>query len=136
MLTHRRLHRSTFLAAGVYNLACGLWAGLDPQWPFRYAGMPALNHPEVFACLGMVIGVYGLLYLEVARRPEHGWAIAAVGLSGKLLGPAGWLVAVLTGAWPPASGVLILANDVVWWIPFAIYLRDAWPQWRGTWSEA
>ncbi len=37
----------------------------------------------------MVVGLYGLLYLEVARVPERGWLLAAVGLLGKVLGPIG-----------------------------------------------
>ena len=49
--------------------------------------MPLANHPAVFACLGMVVGLYGVLYFEVARDPERGWLIAAVGLAGKILGP-------------------------------------------------
>jgi hypothetical protein len=44
---------------------------LDPQWLFRFARMPLQNHPEIFACLGMAIGLYGILYLEVARHPER-----------------------------------------------------------------
>jgi hypothetical protein len=133
-MPRRRLHRCTFAAAGIYNLLWGLWTALDPQWLFRFAGMEALNHPAIFACLGMVVGVYGLLYLEVARRPEGGWAAAAVGLLGKVLGPLGWLYAVTVGDWPLASGVLILTNDLIWWGPFALYLKDAWPGWRRTWG--
>jgi len=134
-MPRRRLHQITFFAAGVYNVLWGLWAALDPQWLFRVAGMPPMEHPEMFACLGMVIGVYGLLYLEVARRPEHGFLIAAVGLLGKLLGPAGWFFAVSSGRWPLTSGVLVLTNDLIWWIPFGLYLRAAWPGWRATWKE-
>jgi hypothetical protein len=26
--------------------------------------------------------------------------------------------------------VLCVTNDFVWWIPFALYLRDAWPFYR------
>jgi hypothetical protein len=29
--------------------------------------MPLQNHPQIFACLRMVVGFYGILYLEVAR---------------------------------------------------------------------
>jgi hypothetical protein len=25
---------------------------------------------------------------------------------------------------------LCLTNDLIWWIPFALYLRDAWPSFR------
>jgi hypothetical protein len=83
------------------------------------------RYPEVFGCLGMVIGLYGLLYLDVARRPEHGRLIAAVGLAGKILGPLGWLLLHLRGEWPLASAVLVLTNDLVWWLPFGLYLADS-----------
>ena len=132
MIPRRRWHRAVFIAAGIYNLGWGLWAALDPQWLFRFAGMPPLDQPAVFACLGMVVGIYGFLYLEVARRPEHGWPIAAVGLLGKLLGPAGLALLVWRGTWPAATAVLCLTNDLVWWLPFALYLRDAWPCYRTT----
>jgi hypothetical protein len=127
------LHRVTFALAGLYNLAWGAYAALDPDWLFRFAGMEPQRHPQIFACLGMVIGVYGLAYLEVARRPADGFAFAAIGLLGKVLGPIGlaWLLA--TGAWPPRTLALCLTNDLVWWIPFAVYLRDSWPRYRETW---
>ena len=79
MIPRRGFHRAVFALAGVYNIAWGLFSAARPQWLFRFSGMAELNHPEVFACLAMVVGVYGLLYLEVARRPERGWPIAAVG---------------------------------------------------------
>src|SRR6185436_7047324 len=88
-IPRRRLHRWVFAAAGVYNLAWGAWAAVDPQWLFRFARMPPLSEPAIFACLGMVVGIYGFLYLEVARVPERGFAIGAVGLLGKVLGPIG-----------------------------------------------
>ena len=129
-IRRRGLHRAVFAVAGVYNLAWGAYAALDPQWLFRVAGMPPLNHPAIFACLGMVVGIYGFLYLEVARAPERGFAIAAVGLLGKLLGPIGLARLIATGEWPAATLVLCLTNDFVWWIPFALYLHDAWPFYR------
>jgi len=124
-----------FALAGVYNLAWGAYSALDPQWLFRFAGMPLLNHPAIFACLGMVVGLYGLLYLEVARRPERGFLLAAVGLAGKLLGPAGLVVLIAGGEWPWQSAILCLTNDVIWWLPFTLYLRDAWPAFRADLSS-
>jgi ligand-binding SRPBCC domain-containing protein len=118
-------HRITFVAAGAYNIAWGCYAVLDPQWFYRVTGLPLSNSPQIFACLGMVLGLYGLLYLEVARRPETGWPIAAVGLAGKILGPLGlaWLIA--TGTWPASTVVMIVTNDLIWWVPFALILWDA-----------
>lgn len=130
-MTRRRWHRGVFVAAGIYNLAWGAVTGFDPQWYFRAVSMPPINHPEIMACLGMVVGIYGLCYLEVARAPERGFAIAAVGLLGKLLGPIGAFVLVARGTWPPRFLWQLVGNDLVWWIPFALYLRDAWPHYRG-----
>ena len=124
-MKRRRFHRIVFLIAGAYNLAWGAYSALDPQWLFRFAGMPLSNYPEIFACLGMVVGIYGFLYWEVARVPERGFLIAAVGLLGKVLGPIGLIQLMAGGAWPLKSAVLCLTNDFIWWVPFAIYLRDA-----------
>lgn len=130
MIPRRRWHRAVFAVAGCYNLAWGAFTAADPQWLFRFAGLEPLNHPAIFACLGMVIGLYGVLYWEVARVPERGWLLAAVGLTGKVLGPAGLAVLIWQGAWPPATLMLCLTNDLIWWLPFGHYLYDAWPAFR------
>jgi hypothetical protein len=130
VVKRRRFYRIVFLLAGAYNIAWGVYAVVDPQWLFRFAGMPPATQPAVFACLGMVVGLYGILYLEVARIPERGWLVAAVGLTGKVLGPIGLFALIARGGWPPATLVLSVTNDFIWWVPFALYLVDAWPSFR------
>ena len=127
MIARRKFHRAVFVAAGLYNLGWGVFSALDPQWLFRFANMPLQNTPEIFACLGMVVGLYGILYLEVARVPERGWLLAAVGLLGKVLGPIGWLNLFWSGQWPLGTLALCATNDLIWWGPFVLYLYDAWP---------
>ncbi len=123
-LRRRRLHVGTFVAAGSYNLAWGTLTAVSPLWFFQLVGIEPPKYPEIFACLGMVIGLYGILYFKVAVDPESHWLIAAVGLVGKVLGPIGFVALVLDGKWPLKSSVLILSNDVVWWVPFSLYLFD------------
>ena len=123
-MARRMFHRRVFFLAGIYNLCWGLFTMADPQWLFRFANMELLNYPEVFACLGMVIGLYGILYLEVARAPERGFLLALIGFIGKVLGPIGWVTLVVQGKWPIATILLCLTNDLIWWIPFALYLWD------------
>jgi|SRR5579863_1797898 len=130
MIPRRHFHRVVFVVAGIYNILWGLYSAIDPQWLFRFARMSQENHPQVFACLGMVIGLYGALYLEVARVPERGWVIAAVGLTGKVLGPIGIAYLVWNGIWPIRTAILCVTNDLIWWIPFALYLYDTWPAFR------
>ena len=125
MISHRTFHRAVFLSAGLYNISWGVYSSIDPQWFFRFSGMPPANHPEIFICLAMVLGLYGILYLDIARCPERGWLIATVGLIGKILGPLGAISLIWSGLWPARSIMLCLTNDVIWWIPFSIYLYDA-----------
>ena len=127
MLPRRRFHRAVFITAGMYNVAWGLFSTIDPEWFFRFSGLAPLNHPAIFACLGMVIGLYGILYFEVARIPERGWLLAAVGLTGKVLGPIGLAQLIWSGEWPMKTVVLCITNDFIWWLPFGLYLMDAWP---------
>lgn len=129
-MKHQQAHRAVFRIAGAYNILWGAYAIVDPQWFFRLTGLPRSNTPQIFATLGMVLGLYGILYLDVARRPTQGWLVAAVALTGKILGPLGLAWLILCGTWPPDTVILVLTNDLIWWIPFAWYLRDAWPAFR------
>jgi len=92
---------------------------------FAWAGMEPMRYPQIWQCVGMIVGVYGIGYLIAARDHRTHWPIVLVGLVGKILGPIGFAVALLKGAFPPAFAVTILANDLVWWIPFAMILWDA-----------
>ncbi|MGH9872103.1 MAG: hypothetical protein ACRD9S_06505 [Pyrinomonadaceae bacterium] len=110
-IARRKFHRFVFCAAGIYNIAWGLYSVWDPQWLFRYSGLPLQNHPQIFACRGMVVGLYGIIYFEVARVSERGWLLAAVGLTGKVLGPIGLFQLIWSGTWPPATIVLSLTRS-------------------------
>ncbi len=129
-MSNRRRHRRVFLAAAAWNLGWGAWTALHPRSLYRASGLAVPERPEVAACLGMVVGLYGVVYLEIARRPERGFVPAAVGLAGKALGPAALALAVARGRWPASALRVVVGNDLVWWIPFAAYLRDAWPSLR------
>jgi hypothetical protein len=131
MMPRRGFHRVVFLIAGLYNIFWGIYSAVDPQWLFRFSGLPLLNHPAVFSCLAMVIGLYGVLYLDVARRPEQGWLIALVGLAGKVMGPIGLAVLIFEKVWPLSTLVLCVTNDLIWWIPFGLYLKDSWRSFAG-----
>jgi hypothetical protein len=72
----------------------------------------------------MVVGLYGLLYAYAALRLDRARPIIFVGLAGKILGPIGWSIAVHSGEWPARTFPLIVFNDLVWWLPFALFLLD------------
>ena len=117
-----RLYRLLFALAAAYNLAFGVWAGFFPQAFFTLFRLEPTNYPSLWACLGMVVGVYALAYAYVAWKPEDGDVLIWIGLIGKILGPLGWIKTVWEGGLPPRTFPLILANDLIWWFPFLLYL--------------
>lgn len=112
-------------AAGVYNILWGAAVVLFPGALFEFAGMEQPRYPQLWQCIGMIVGVYGVGYLAAARDHRRHWPIVLVGLLGKIFGPIGFAQAVIQGDLPPAFGITILPNDLIWWIPFSLMLRDA-----------
>lgn len=118
------VYRTVFALAALYNTAFGLWAVLRPLAFFRLFEMEPPRYPEIWRCLGMVLGLYGLGYAYAARHLDRARPWIAIGLAGKILGPLGWAVAVGEGAWPWRTFLLIAFNDLVWWVPFGLFLLD------------
>jgi hypothetical protein len=127
--------RGVLLCAGVYNLGWGTLVVAFPLEPFRWARMEAPNYPEIWQCLGMVVGVYGVGYLIAARNPLRHWPIVLVGFLGKVLGPLGFLWYAGQGRLPWRAGWLNVTNDVVWLWPFAVILVRAFAN-RGQQGDA
>jgi hypothetical protein len=113
-----------FGLAAVYNVAFGIWACFWPGALFAKLEMAPPNYPSLWQCLGMVVGLYGLLYAYAAVRLDRAKLIIAVGLAGKILGPIGMFIAVRSGEWPLRAVTLIVFNDFIWWLPFALFLLD------------
>jgi len=110
------------VAAGIYNLAWGGLTVLVPGWLFDLTGMERPNYPFIWQCVGMIVGVYGIGYLAAAGDPFRHWPIVLVGFLGKIFGPLGYAMGVLDGTVPPAFGVTLPTNDLIWWVPFGLIL--------------
>ena len=109
-------------AAAIYNLVWGIAVIAAPSALFRWAGMQEPIYPEIWQCVGMIVGVYGVGYALAAGNPLRHWPIVLVGLLGKVLGPIGFLSAAWTGRLPWKWGATIVTNDLIWWLPFAAIL--------------
>ena len=109
-------------AAAVYNLLWGAAVIVWPGWLFALFSMEPPRYPEIWQCVGMIVGVYGIGYAIAATNPFRHWPIVLVGFLGKTFGPLGFLKAASSGALPWAWGWIIVFNDLVWWVPFAVTL--------------
>jgi|SRR5579862_6781644 len=122
-------YRAWFWAASIYNAIWGLVVGLRPDLLLRVYGLgpgqeaAAGALPAILAsCIGMFVGVYAIGYACVALDPSRFWPFAAIGLAGKILGPAGWIVQHFEGhlSWP--SIWVNITNDFIWWPAFIALL--------------
>ncbi len=116
----------TLILAGIYNLIWGLITVAMPEFYFQFSGMPLTNYPEIWQCVGMIVGVYGIGYIIAAFDPYKHWPIILVGLLGKVLGPFGYINAYYKGSFTLTAGITNITNDLVWWIPFTIILFKAY----------
>lgn len=112
-------------AAGIYNLTWGAWTVLLPYSFFKLTGMEPPKYIELWQCIGMIVGVYGVGYIAAAKDPLTHWPITLVGFLGKVFGPIGFAQGLITGKLPLAFGSTILTNDLIWWIPFFLILKAA-----------
>lgn len=112
--------------AAIYNVLWGAVTVLFPHFLFDVTGLPRTNYPEIWQCVGMIVGVYGVGYWVAARNYIRHWPIVLVGFLGKIAGPIGFIDALYRGRFNLAFGSTIVFNDLIWWIPFFLMLREAW----------
>lgn len=120
--------RHWLVAAGAYNVVWGAAMVLAPISTLKMLGVsPPTTElwPQLWACIGMIVGVYGVGYMIAARDPARHWPIVLVGLLGKIFGPIGFVDAAVRGQLPWSMGATILTNDLLWWVPFSIILWHA-----------
>ena len=80
---------------------------------------------------GLVIFFFGAGYAIAATNPGQHWSVLLIGLTAKVLGPVGMLWSVIQGDVPHQVLYLIPINDLIWWLPFTMILRDAFMRQRG-----
>lgn len=125
--THYRtwMSWSLLLAAG-YNALWGATVVLMPFFWFDHWQVERPIYPELWQCVGMIVGVYGVGYLIASVDPLRHWPIVLVGLLGKVLGPIGFLWSMGQTKLPPEFAYHILFNDLIWWFPFFLILRASY----------
>jgi hypothetical protein len=114
--------RYVLWAAGLYNIAFGIFIVSFPLVLFRWGAMEMPRYPQIWQCVGMIVGVYGVGYAIAAEAPFQHWPIVLVGLLGKVFGPIGFLFAAMHGELPWVAGWINVFNDLIWLGPFAAIL--------------
>lgn len=114
--------------AAIYNLSWGTLAVLFPLQSFEMLGMTPPLYPQLWQCIGMIVGVYGIGYWLASLNPLVHWPIVLVGFIGKIFGPIGFAMAIFNEELPLNFGMHIIFNDLIWWIPFFLILTTTLPR--------
>lgn len=122
-----------FYAAAIYNFVWGALNILTPNLLFDILRLPRPAPIAFWQLAGMFVLVYAPAYYWAGRFPDRYPHMIVIGLLGKILGPIGFVWSVATNQLPSAFGWTILTNDLVWWPPFGLYLKDA-ARVRGGWK--
>lgn len=115
----------TLLLAALYNIIWGAYVIIFPNHFFSIIDLPLPTYPQIWQCVGMIVGVYGLGYLFAAADPQKHWPIVVVGFLGKIFGPIGFLQAILMDTLPIEFGYTIITNDLIWWVPFFLIIKSS-----------
>lgn len=112
------------MLAGLYNLLFGLWAIFFPSHYLNFTGISTEAEP-LWQCIGMIVGLYGLGYFIASTNIIRYWPLVLIGFLGKIFGPLGFLWHIFNGALATSGLILIVFNDLIWLIPFAMILIKA-----------
>ena len=86
--------------AGIYNILWGAWVIIFPELSFSLHGMEIPKYIELWQCIGLIVAVYGIGYIAASSDPLKYWPIVLVGFLGKLLGPIGFIQALVNDTFP------------------------------------
>lgn len=73
---------------------------------------------------GLIDGLLALGYAYAAMRLQKAFPFIVIGLAVKVIVPLVWALAVAGGQLTARTLTLVIFDDVVWWIPFALFLLE------------
>jgi uncharacterized membrane protein len=105
-------------AAAFYNVGWGFWVVIFPEQAFRLFALDIPSDIYIWQSVGMIVGVYGIVYYISALDLVKYYPILLVGMLGKIFGPLGFIQHYSMGTIQLEFGTLLLFNDIMWWPAF------------------
>ena len=114
--------RVVLRVAGSYHILFAVWAICWPHLWFDWIGVEHPNHPLMWQGVGLVMGVLGVGMLVTAKNPIKHWLFVLLGFTKFTLGILGFGAALVKREIPLDSLWMMLVDDLIWWVPFAMIL--------------
>ena len=119
MIESLRWYRRWFYAAALYNATWAIAVTAFPSQLLQVIGVDVESSMVPFVqVIGMMVGVYAIGYYLLARDPQRYCGFIWIALTGKTLGPLGFIYYASTGVLPWTFGWTCVFNDLIWWPAF------------------
>ena len=98
---------------------------------FNLLGLEPANYSTLIVLTGMLGVVLGVLYWDIAEKPEHRLALLKIGLLSKGGGSLIWLIGLITRDIPSTFWFYACWADFIWLPGFAYYYIKLYKGKRG-----
>lgn len=123
-LRRARHYRLFFGLAAAVSAAFAIWAGLFPSNVLDVFQVDRPAYSILLRGLGLVDGLLAVGYAYAAFNLRRAKPFIAIGLVVRVIGPVAWVLAVAGGQLTARTFTLVIFLDLVWWIPFALFLLE------------
>jgi small multidrug resistance pump len=119
-----RHYRLFFGLAAAVSGGFAIWAVLFPSAVLDLFQVDRPGYSMLLRGLGIVDGLLAFGYAYAALNLLRAKPFIAIGLAFRVIAPLVWVLAVAGGQLTARTLTLVIFLDVVWWIPFALFLLE------------
>lgn len=132
IVTPRPWMQYLLILAGIYNLIWGAIAFFIPNYYLQHLNLTFPNAVWIIKAIGVMEVLFGLAYIIASRKPFKHWLIIFIGFSVKTSASLFYFYYMYVGVLPSHLTSMILANDLVWLLPFGIILYQTFEHHQST----
>lgn len=132
LVTPRPWMQYLLITAGVYNIVWGMIAFFIPAYYLEHLNLTFPNAEWIIKATGVMEVLFGLAYIIASRKPFKHWLIIFIGFSVKTAASLFYFYYMYVGILPTHLISTILANDVIWLLPFGLILYGAFEHYQNT----
>ena len=118
------IYRIIFILAACYNLTFGIWICVSPESLFGLANTDVPLSEGWSKILGVMIAGFSPIYVYAAIRIKQARTVIMLGLLSKIAPTFIVLFCIYYAGWSFELFKLIFFNDIIWWMPFYLFLRN------------
>lgn len=117
--------RGFLFAAGVYNLAWGIFITIYPDAYFSWLTETDSQAIWLISYQGAGVLIFGIFYLLSSLYPVRFWFLICIGLFSKIFGAVGVYFFIVDKSLTNHFIFHLLVNDLAWVVPLAIITSGA-----------